>query len=72
AFMLPMLEMCQTKYQFISKILYRYNRANSLSDQQTDPNLQVNLAEQIKRKPPYAPARSYLSSSTQPNNINRH
>lgn len=63
AFMLPMLEMCHTKYQFISRILYSYNRANVISDQQVNPNLQVTLAEQIKRKPPYRPIKSYQTAS---------
>lgn len=55
AIMFPSLEMCGTKYKFISKILYKYNMENPLSDFKTDPTLMFFMADYYKKqKPKYA------------------
>jgi len=50
AIMFPMLEMCGTRYKFISKILYKYNMENPISDFKTDPTLMFFLADYYKKQ----------------------
>lgn len=55
AIMFPSLEMCGNKHKFISKILYKYNMENPLSDFKTDPTLMFFMADYYKKqKPKYA------------------
>lgn len=59
AIMFPSLEMCGNKYKFISKVLYKYNMENPLSDFKTDPTMMFFLAEYYKKqKPKYAELKS--------------
>lgn len=50
AIMFPALEMCGNKFKFISKILYKYNMNNPLSDFKTDESLMYFLAEHFKKE----------------------
>lgn len=50
AFMYPMLEMSREKNQFISEILYVYNKTNILSEDKVNLRKQEFVANQIKQK----------------------
>lgn len=58
SFMLPMLEMCNGKYEAIPEILYIYNKRNPLSDDKTDVQEQIRQANDIRSKPKYGPLES--------------
>lgn len=55
AMMWPMLEMCGSRFRFISDILYVYNNANPINDHKVDHALQMRLHRHIKDMKCYQP-----------------
>lgn len=54
ALMYPLLEMAGLKHsRFIDKVLYIYNDTNEMSEMRKFKNVQLELAEEIRRKPVY-------------------
>jgi len=62
AFMIPMLEMSGGKFEYIPDILYLYNRLNAISDGNMNFVLQNFSNQDIRKKTPYSPIDSYISS----------
>jgi len=53
-FMLPMIEMCGEKFEYIPETMYVYNRTNDLSDDKNGGNIrQMAVADQILNKKRY-------------------
>jgi len=53
-FMLPMIEMCGEKFEYIPETMYVYNRTNDLSEDKNGGNIrQMAVADQILNKKRY-------------------
>lgn len=53
AYMFPMLEMAGSHSRFIARILYDYNRSNSINDDKVNLELQIALDKSIRLKKKY-------------------
>jgi len=59
--MYPMIEMAGKHHYFFSKINYIYNNANDLNDHKLYPQLQLQLANYLRKKHPYKKLSSLFS-----------
>jgi glycosyltransferase involved in cell wall biosynthesis len=55
AIMYPIAEMAGFHQAFISQVNYVYNMANQINDNKVDPQLQRDLDQFIRNRPPYMP-----------------